>query len=103
MGGLFLWSDGSSYDGEYVKDIKQGYGVFHWPDGRCYAGQWEDGKMHGIGTYTTAGGEQYSGNWSKGQRIVHGSRSPEAEAEKTPAVEAVARDDKLAKEQDRGT
>jgi len=31
--GLFTWSDGRKYDGEYKDDKKHGYGVFEWPDG----------------------------------------------------------------------
>ena len=42
--GDFSWADGRKYSGEYVDDKKQGYGVFQWPDGRRYEGYWHNGK-----------------------------------------------------------
>lgn len=49
--GIFIWSDGRKYQGEYINDKKQGFGEFSWPDGRCYKGQWKNGKQDGKGTY----------------------------------------------------
>ena len=42
--GVFTWSDGRKYDGEYIDDKKEGHGVFTWPDGRQYNGSWKNGK-----------------------------------------------------------
>ena len=36
--GVFSWSDGRVYEGEYVDDKKEGHGIFLWPDGRKYDG-----------------------------------------------------------------
>ena len=36
--GLFTWSDGRKYEGEYNLDKKEGQGIFSWPDGRKYDG-----------------------------------------------------------------
>ena len=44
--GVFTWSDGKIYDGEYVDDKKEGYGVFKWPDGKLYKGMWKDGVFY---------------------------------------------------------
>ena len=44
-------ADGRSYTGEYVQDMKDGYGVFTWPDGRQYKGGWKNGKQHGAEKY----------------------------------------------------
>ena len=49
--GLFTWSDGRKYEGEYVDDKKEGKGTFTWPDGRKYIGGWKNGKQHGNGDY----------------------------------------------------
>ena len=38
--GLFSWSDGRVYVGEYLEDKKHGQGIFEWPDGRKYVGFW---------------------------------------------------------------
>lgn len=54
--GVFKWSDGRRYEGNYVDDKKEGHGVFEWyffnlltiylnrPDGRKYIGNWVNGK-----------------------------------------------------------
>ena len=54
--GKFTWEDGRAYEGAYVDDKKQGHGRFSWPDGRLYDGLWFDGRQHGIGVYTSADG-----------------------------------------------
>ena len=28
--GVFSWSDGRKYKGDYVEDKKQGHGIFEW-------------------------------------------------------------------------
>ena len=42
--GVFEWNDGKKYEGEFVKDKKQGFGILKWPDGRSYEGYWKNGK-----------------------------------------------------------
>lgn len=36
--GIFTWLDGRKYEGEYVNDLKEGYGVFSRSDGKVYDG-----------------------------------------------------------------
>ena len=38
--GIFSWTDGRIYKGEYLDDKKHGYGKFYWPDGKKYKGTW---------------------------------------------------------------
>jgi len=54
--GVFSWSDGRKYKGEYYNDLKHGKGDFYWPDGRKYCGQWKSGKQDGRGIYTGQNG-----------------------------------------------
>lgn len=42
--GIFTWPDGRRYEGEYIDDKKEGKGIFYWPDGRKYEGEWANGK-----------------------------------------------------------
>ena len=42
--GVYSWSDGRKYDGEYIDDKKHGQGTYVWADGRSYTGGWKDGK-----------------------------------------------------------
>jgi hypothetical protein len=32
--GEFVWEDGRKYIGNYLNDLKSGYGKFEWGDGR---------------------------------------------------------------------
>ena len=41
--GVMVWPDGRKYDGQFVKNIKQGYGELHYADGSIYKGQWMNG------------------------------------------------------------
>jgi len=36
--GIFTWADGRKYDGQYVKDKKEGYGTIYFNDGSKYVG-----------------------------------------------------------------
>ena len=42
--GLYQWSDGRRYQGEYKYDKKDGFGVYMWADGRAHYGMWKDGN-----------------------------------------------------------
>jgi hypothetical protein len=42
--GVYTWSDGRIYEGQYYRDKKHGKGVYKWSDGRCYDGEWKNGK-----------------------------------------------------------
>ena len=75
--GLFKWSDGRRYEGQYSDDKKEGLGTFEWyilsikiyrPDGRKYIGKWLNGKQHGKGSYITPNGQRREGIWKDGKR-----------------------------------
>ena len=55
--------------GEYYMDKKQGFGIYSWTDGRRYEGQWMNGKQHGEGKYLLPDGKENIGIWEKGKRI----------------------------------
>ena len=61
--GLFKWSNGESYKGDYLEDERTGQGLYTWPDGSYYEGSFLVGKRHGQGTYYSADGTSYFGNW----------------------------------------
>ena len=68
--GVFTWSDGRKYEGEYVDDKKEGHGVFTWPDGRQYDGSWKNGKQHGFGIYHSSRGEIKRGEWNSSSSMI---------------------------------
>ena len=67
--GVYPWSDGTCYMGEYKDDKKHGYGIYKWTDGRLYLGYWMKGKQHGLGIYKTATTTFKYGLWEEGKRI----------------------------------
>jgi len=36
--GVYIWTDGRKYEGDYAADKKEGFGTYSWPDGRKYEG-----------------------------------------------------------------
>ena len=45
--GVYNWSDGRQYKGEWKNNKMEGHGVFEWPDGRKYIGEYVDDKKEG--------------------------------------------------------
>merc|ERR1711953_684378 len=55
--------DGSTYEGYWLNDAKNGFGRYIHVDGDIYLGYWQNDMMHGTGTYTHADGAEYTGEW----------------------------------------
>ncbi len=49
--GVYKWSDGRSYEGEWKNNKMDGKGDFSWADGRKYAGEYIDDKKQGYGVF----------------------------------------------------
>tara|TARA_B110000305_G_C19452521_1_gene648821 strand:- start:240 stop:2258 length:2019 start_codon:yes stop_codon:yes gene_type:complete len=84
-GGYLEYKDGSTYDGEFKDDNREGSGVFifadggkfvgdFWKDqaiygtftyinGDIYTGEFWDGGRHGLGELIYVNGDRYNGNW----------------------------------------
>lgn len=60
--------DGSVYVGEWRDNLQNGKGRMRWASGDVYEGEWSDGHMHGRGVYTSANGDRYEGNFVVDQR-----------------------------------
>ena len=41
------FKDGATYTGQWLGNMKHGYGVQVWKDGAKYEGYWKDNKAHG--------------------------------------------------------
>lgn len=54
--GYFLWSDNSSYTGEFKDNNIHGKGLYKWADGRVFNGDWVCNKMDGEGLFTWSDG-----------------------------------------------
>ncbi|CAJ1424982.1 unnamed protein product [Effrenium voratum] len=47
--GVYSYSSGGRYEGEFVEDRKQGWGSFFFENGDAYEGQWYCDHCHGRG------------------------------------------------------
>lgn len=57
-------SDGSTYEGEWFGDVKEGLGILVYPDGAIYTGEFKEDKKHGRGKLCTAKGHDvYEGDF----------------------------------------
>ncbi len=55
--------------GEYIKDLRDGYGECYFSDGSAYKGQWKKGKQDGHGKIITRDGNEIEGEWINGNKI----------------------------------
>lgn len=68
--GVYTYTNGSVYEGQWVDGRKQGQGKQMQPDGSVYTGEWRDNQMHGKGRMRWDNGDSYEGTWSDGH--MHG-------------------------------
>jgi len=63
--------DVSYYDGEWVDNIRQGFGTRRYPSGNIYEGMWYKNRRHGLGTmHWFDRNQSYSGNWEDGVQVT---------------------------------
>ena len=60
--GMYEYSDGSVYDGEWRDGKRHGQGEYE-DDHSFYDGEWKDDKQHGKGTYEQKDGVTYVGDF----------------------------------------
>lgn len=67
--GEFLWKDGNKYYGYYLADKKEGFGIFYWPKSvKFFVGFWKNGKQEGIGKKFTKDNVKYN-LWKSGKIV----------------------------------
>lgn len=66
--GIYKWPDGGEYLGEYINNIKEGFGKFKWPNGKEFEGYFHDGKPHGNG-FMYVNTEKFEVEFSDGKLI----------------------------------
>jgi len=55
--GTCTWSDGSTYEGDWLNNLRHGNGKFN-NDTYEYCGEWQQDMKHGRGKYTNKKGDQ---------------------------------------------
>jgi hypothetical protein len=71
--GMYTYSHGTQYDGQWKNGRLNGQGILTYPDGSQYAGQWKDNQRHGKGTYIYSNGSKYTGQFKENRRNGKGT------------------------------
>lgn len=61
--GIWKFTNGEVYDGHWHSDKRFGKGKLTLPDGSSYDGEWVNNRKEGKGTFIWSDGTKYSGNW----------------------------------------
>ena len=64
--GKVIYSDGSSYKGEWKEGLRDGTGTLKLRNGDHYHGEFKDDIMHGDGIYYQKDGTKIDATWNKG-------------------------------------
>ncbi|KAK8944461.1 hypothetical protein KSP39_PZI008052 [Platanthera zijinensis] len=75
--GVYYYSRGGMYEGEWNDSKFDGHGVETWADGSKYKGQFKEGLSHGFGVYQDHAGVLYAGEWVNGQSHGYGMQTYE--------------------------
>ena len=59
----FRFKNGAVYTGQWVGELREGFGVQVWPDGAQYKGSWYNNKADGFGKFFHVDGDKFEGNW----------------------------------------
>jgi len=70
--GIYAWTDGSNYAGNFLNGKFHGQGTYSWADGKKYTGGFKKDKRNGLGTYTWPNGANYRGEWESGKKAGYG-------------------------------
>jgi hypothetical protein len=66
------YNDGSFYEGEFSRDLRDGCGYYQYAGGDKYLGHWKNDKFNGLGAYIYSNGERFDGNYVDGLREGQG-------------------------------
>ncbi len=61
--GKMVWTDGSSYEGDWLYGTMHGEGAYKYSNGGSYYGKWKLGVKHGYGEFYWKDGTKYRGDW----------------------------------------
>ncbi|XP_073504104.1 radial spoke head 10 homolog B isoform X2 [Phyllobates terribilis] len=72
--GVYTWTDGLKYEGEFFTNFPMGHGIYTWPDGSHYEGQVYKAIRHGTGVHVSSDQlVSYAGEWYMGTRHGKGA------------------------------
>jgi len=65
--GVFAYTDGSKYEGQFLNGKSDGGGTFFYPNGEKYVGAFKNGCRHGKGALYHLDDTQTIGEWKEGE------------------------------------
>ena len=66
--GVYTWTSGDRYEGNFKNDKFNGYGIEYYPSGeKKVEGNFKDNYLNGKGTYFFENGSKYIGNFKNGK------------------------------------
>ena len=70
--GVYVWEDGSRYEGNFENGKRSGNGTYYYSGGAKYIGNHANGSRNGQGTYFYPSGNKYTGEWKDEVRVGTG-------------------------------
>lgn len=68
--GVFVWNDGSRYEGDFKNGERNGTGVYYYNSGAKYVGEQKNGGRNGVGTYYYPNGDKFIGEWKDERKVT---------------------------------
>ena len=78
--GIYYFSNGDIYNGDFFDWSKEGSGTFTWKNGDSYTGEWSGDKFNGYGVLTK-NGIKTEGIWEDGEIVSDSDKYLTKEAE----------------------
>ena len=75
---IIKYSEFGTYNGEFDKEQRNGYGEFTWHNGDVYEGEWKNGNIHGKGKMTLYNGAVITAEFSE-NKVKSGQYSWESD------------------------
>lgn len=72
---IYVWKDGSKYDGYYYKGHANFFGKLVHADSDSYEGEWINDKAEGQGKYIHIDGTKYEGSWKNDKQEGFGKET----------------------------
>mmetsp|Transcript_67728 Transcript_67728/g.153261 ORF Transcript_67728/g.153261 Transcript_67728/m.153261 type:complete len:174 (+) Transcript_67728:398-919(+) len=66
--GIFMYSSGDFYQGDFRNGMRHGYGEYFWPNGMRYYGEWRSDMRDGRGLFYDARGHRAEDYYTKDRR-----------------------------------
>ena len=72
MDGIYHYSDGERYEGEFKDDNFNGYGIKYKNNGDIFKSEFKDGIANGYGIFYFKNGDKYEGQFKNGLNYGYG-------------------------------